>query len=231
MRRCNGCDRSIHGRVQKILQRSRVFARSSAAVLALWLFSGVAVGQERPQRAQTDLLPKATQERLQRRESVLRAMSPTQRQSFERRVAQWHALSESERRQRRERWQAWQDLPSAEQAQLQAAATRFNALPIKEQKELRSRYADLDASQRRGWLLGPALGTHWQQLQPLLMQIPAAQRTQLLTTLHALSPQQRAALAVLAQRTPPQDRDRLRRALLAQPDASRGTWLLEQLDR
>jgi hypothetical protein len=63
------------------------------------------------------------------------------------------------------------------------------------------------------------------------MQVPGAQREPLLEALRALGPQQRADLGVLAQRTPPQDRDRLRRELLDTPPARRGAWLLEQLER
>ena len=72
---------------------------------------------------------------------------------------------------------------------------------------------------------------HWLRLQPLLMQVAAEQRLPLRSALRAMSPQQRAALGVLAQRTPPQARDRLRRELLAVPVANRGAWLMEQLDR
>ncbi|HEX2083840.1 MAG TPA: hypothetical protein VHF86_10210, partial [Xanthomonadaceae bacterium] len=97
--------------------------------------------------------------------------------------------------------------------------------------DLRARFAQLDESRRHGWLLGPQLGADWERLQPLLMQVPAGQREPLLAALRGMSAQQRADLGVLAQRTPPQDRDRLRRELLAQRPADRGRWLVEQLDR
>jgi len=40
-----------------------------------------------------------------------------------------------------------------------------------------------------------------------------------------MTPEERADLAVLAYRTPPQERDALRRALLETTDANRSAWL------
>jgi hypothetical protein len=53
----------------------------------------------------------------------------------------------------------------------------------------------------------------------------------LLAALHAMTPTERADLAVLAQRTPPQRRDALRRGLLSTSDANRAAWLQAQLER
>ncbi len=182
-------------------------------------------------RERVATLPVAERDTMYRRAATLRAMTPAQRAAFERRVAQWHALPVAERRERRERWQAWQALPVAERARVLQAQTAFAALPVQEQLDLRARHAQLDAAERRGWLLGPALGSEWTRLQPLLQQVPPAQRDPLLAALRAMTPQQRVDLGVLAQRTPPQGRDALRRALLAQPAAQRGTWLVLQLER
>lgn len=194
---------------------------------------GVAVAQSLPEglRERIGELPSAQRDALYRRAATLQAMDPAQRQAFEQRLAQWKALPEADRRDRRERFQAWQALPPEQRAQLQAAATDFAALPVDRQLDLRQRYAQLDDSQRHGWLLGPALGADWERLQPLLMQVAPAQRLPLLAALRAMTPQQRVDLGVLAQRTPPQDRDRLREALLAVPVANRGAWLVAQLDR
>jgi hypothetical protein len=46
-----------------------------------------------------------------------------------------------------------------------------------------------------------------------------------------MTPTERADLAVLAQRTPPQQRDALRRGLLSTSDANRAVWLQAQLER
>ncbi len=206
--------------------------RVLAGLLAC-LLAGLALAQSLPEplREAAASLPAEQRSRLYRRAATLADMDAAERQAFERRLAQWQALPEVERRERRERWQAWAALPASERARLQAAAAAFAALPVQEQLELRARYAQLDESLRRGWLLGPALGADWERLQPLLMQVPADQRTPLLIALRAMTAQQRADLGVLAQRTPPQHRDRLRRELLAQPPATRGRWLVDRLDR
>jgi len=213
------------------MRRDLARLRVAALLPALWL--GGVVAQALPEALQDRIgdLPAEQRERLQRRAATLAAMSPTQRQQFERRIADWQTLTPDERRELRERWQAWEALPDGERTHLQAVALAFAALPVQEQLDLRARFAQLDDSARRGWLLGPVLGADWETLQPLLMQVPGVQREPLLEALRALGPQQRADLGVLAQRTPPQDRDRLRRELLDTPPARRGAWLLEQLER
>ena len=182
-------------------------------------------------REQVARLPVAQRDAYERRDAVLRVMSATQRAELDRRITAWHALPDAERRRQRERWQAWQALPPAERVRIEAAAAHFATLPMQEQLDLRARYAQLDDAQHHGWLLGPALGADWAGLQPLLMQVPAQERDALLEALRAMSAQQRADLAVLAQRTPPQARARLRANLLATPAAQRGAWMVQQLER
>lgn len=211
------------------MRRDRALALAAMLLPALWL--GAVAAQALPDALERiGELPEALRERLRQRAATLAAMSPAQRQQFQRRVADWQALEPEARRRQRERWQAWQALPDGERTRLQAAALAFAALPVQEQLDLRARFAQLDDSARRGWLLGPRLGADWVSLQPLLMQVPEAQREPMLEALRALGPQQRADLGVLAQRTPPQDRDRLRREFLATPAARRGAWLLQELE-
>lgn len=75
------------------------------------------------------------------------------------------------------------------------------------------------------------LGSDYMRLQPLLAQVPAAQRAPLLALLRTLSAAERNALAMLAQRTAPQQRDALRRGLLATPAADRAAWLQRRLEQ
>jgi hypothetical protein len=49
----------------------------------------------------------------------------------------------------------------------------------------------------------------------LLQQVPATERESLLARLHAMDSAALDALALLAQRTPPQERDALRKRLMA----------------
>lgn len=174
-------------------------------------------------------LPPEQRERLYRREARLRAMSPQQRSALQQRLRQWRALSPAERRRRREAWQALQALPAGERLRVQAAEQAFMALPAPEQVQLRRRFAQQEAGAQRGWWLGPTLGRYWPRLQPLLMQVPEAQRAPLLEVLRAMPAAQLDQLSILAARTPPLRRDRLRRELIATPAARRSVWLRRRL--
>jgi hypothetical protein len=151
--------------------------------------------------------------------------------SLQQRIAAWDALPASERSLLRERWQAWQAMPATQRARVLDAAATLAALAPDAQQALRIEFAQLAPDERRGWLLGPQIGVAWPRLEPLLMQVPAAQREPLLAMLHALSPLELDDLATLAQRTPPQGRDELRRELLSTSQANRAAWLHERLQR
>lgn len=165
------------------------------------------------------------------RAARLQAMSSEQRVQFGQRLAEWKARPLAEREDRRARYQAWLQLEEAERARLRAVAVEIATFPPQRQQALRAQFEALDASQRRGWRLGPTLGADYEKLQPLLAYVPPAQRSPLLTTLRAMTAEQRAELAALAQRTPPQDRDALRAELLAQSRAQLETWLQHKLAR
>lgn len=165
------------------------------------------------------------------RAARLQAMSSGQRVQFGQRLAEWKALPLAEREDRRARYQAWLQLDEAERLRLRAVAAEIATFPPQRQQALRAQFEALDASQRRGWRLGPMLGADYEKLQPLLAYVPPAQRLPLLAALRAMTAQQRAELAVLAQRTPPQDRQALRAELLAQPGAQIEAWLQRKLAR
>ncbi len=154
-----------------------------------------------------------------------------ERADFSARVAAWDALRPSERGERRERYQAWQTLPPEERAMVRAAMRRHATLPLEEQLVLRAQFDALDRSHRRGWLLGPSLGADYPALQPLLAQVAATDHEAMMRVLRAMTPQQRIDLATLVQRTPPQERDALRRALVSTSAANRQQWLWLQLER
>jgi hypothetical protein len=166
-----------------------------------------------------------------RRVVRLQAMSPEQRVRFGQRLAAWKALPLAERDDRRARYQAWLQLEETERLRLRAVAAEIAAFPPQRRQALRAQFDALDASQRRGWRLGPTLGADYEKLQPLLAYVQPAQRLPLLASLRAMSAGQRADLAVLAQRTPPQDRQALRVELLSQPGAQLDAWLQRKLAR
>ena len=180
---------------------------------------------------QLSKLPAPLQQQLRARAAQVQALAPEQRRALQQRLAAWDALPAAERRELREHWQAWQALPPQQQWQLRTAATAFAALPPEQQQALRARFAQLDGSTSRGWLLGPTLGADYARLQPLLMQVPATQREPLLAVLRAMTPAELDDLATLAQRTAPPQRDALRRDLISTSAANRAAWLQARLDR
>lgn len=166
-----------------------------------------------------------------RRAARLQAMDSERRVRFGQRLAEWKALPLIEREDRRARYRAWLQLEEAERLRLRAVAAEIAAFPPQRQQALRAQFDALDASQRRGWRLGPTLGAEYEKLQPLLAYVPPGQRSPLLAALRTMTAEQRAELAVLAQRTPPQDREALRVELLAQSSARLEAWLQQKLAR
>ena len=177
------------------------------------------------------LLQPDQRNQLQQRVATWRGWTAAERADFTARAEAWDLLPLLQRGQRRERHLAWRALPGDERAAISAAMARYAALPPNQQQALRQGFDALDRSHRRGWLLGPAIGASYPALQPLLAQVPAADHGPLLRVLRAMSPQQRVDLAVLVQRTPPHEREALRRALLSTSAANRQQWLWLQLDR
>lgn len=165
------------------------------------------------------------------RQARLQAMTPEQRVQFGQRLAAWNALPLGEREERRARYQAWLQLEAGERDSLRALAARVDAFPPERKQALRAQFDALDDVQRRGWRLGPVLGRDYPSLHPLLAYVSASQRLPLLARLRSMDAQQRADLAVLAQRTPPQDRQALRSELLSLPPPQVAAWLREKLNQ
>ncbi len=174
-------------------------------------------------------LPPAAHAQLQRQAQQWAAWSPPQRADYSRRAAEWDALPRSERDAIRERYQAWRALPAQEQVRIQVAAAQLSTMPAEQQRAWRAQFDALDRSERRGWLLGPTLGSDYAMLQPLLAQVPEQEHAALMQALRTMTPQQRKDLGVLAQRTPPTGREALRRGLLAASADGRGDWLWQQM--
>ncbi|MDM7554467.1 DUF3106 domain-containing protein [Xanthomonas fragariae] len=145
--------------------------------------------------------------------------------------ARWDALTPAQQAELRARYAAWNGLTATDRVVLRQARERLHALPEDQQRALRTQFTAMDRLHRDGWRLGSQLGAFYPQLQPLIGYVPAAQRDSMLAVLRSLDAGQLEQLAVLAQRTPPQDRDALRDAFLAEAPATRSIWLKRQLAR
>lgn len=137
-------------------------------------------------------------------------------------------LDAATQRQRRAEYAAWRALPERERERIRVAASRFAALSAAQQQHLREQFQAQDQAFREGWRLGPELGQHFPKLHGLFGFVPPEQREAALTVLRALTPAQLSQLTLVAQRTPPQERDAVRSAFLALPAAERDSWLKRQ---
>ena len=184
-----------------------------------------------PLEAQLQQLPAALRAPLRAQLAAWSGWNEAERAGWIERQQAWNRLPAAERGRQREHYAAWHALPGTARADVAAAALAFALLPDQEQQELRARFAALDRSNQHGWLLGPALGADYPKLQPLLAQLPEAEHAPLLAALQAMDAGERADLAVLAHRVPPQERDALRRALLSTAADHRGAWLRLRLEQ
>lgn len=142
--------------------------------------------------------------------------------------AEFVQLDAQQQRQRRADYAAWRALPEAERERIRQAAARFNSLPADQQQRMRQQFQAQDQAFRDGWRLGPQLGLEFPKLHGLFGFVPPEQRETALAVLRQLNPAQLAQLALVAQRTPPQERDAVRSAFLAVPAAERDSWLKRQ---
>ncbi len=216
------------------MRLSSHFRKWGSTLLAVALAVSAAPAGAAPPDEVAKLLPRLqpdVRNDLQRRSARWTGWSGTERGSFQQRLHVWDGVPRGERDATRERYLAWQSLPASERAAVAAAAQRYLALPAEQQQSLRERFEALDGSERRGWMLGPVLGGDYPALQPLLAQVPAEEHAPLLRALRAMTPSQRDDLAVLVQRSAPQDRAQLRSELATIAPARIDVWLWERLDR
>lgn len=162
-----------------------------------------------------------TMKRLQANAAHWLALDPAQRDALVATMRAWDALPAADRAQRRGPFAAWQSLPPDERSRVRRAAARLAALDPGQQQALRDGFEKLPADQRQDWWLGPEIGAGFAQLRPLFAFVPEAERSALLALLRELSPEARADLALLARRLPANQRESLRRDLVAAPAAER----------
>ena len=175
--------------------------------------------------------PAALQTELRDQARLWASFPPAQRDDVRRRLAQWDAQPLPTRARQREHYVAWRNLDAIAAQAVEDAVQVFARQTPEEQSRLRAEFDALDPTTQRGWLLGPAIGVEYPKLQPLLAQLPEARHAPMLRTLRRMSAGERADLAVLAQRVPPQERDALLRDLLSTSDANRAAWLRARLEQ
>lgn len=176
-------------------------------------------------------LDPATRMRLQQNASHWLGQGPEQRAALAQRMRDWDALPAAERARRRGAFAAWQALPLAEREQVRVADARVRALAPAQVQALRDAFEAQPSDQRQDWWLGPGIGAGFAQLRPLFAFVPESERLVLLEILRGLGPAARADLAMLALRLPANERESLRRELVAAPAAQREALIRQWLQR
>lgn len=173
-------------------------------------------------------LPAPERARLAARSAAVDAMDADALEALRAEAARWEPLDLDQQRARRDAWQAWNRLPADVRMRMRVAGVAYAGLPEEQREELAAEFDALDELERNGWLLGPDVGADWPALHPLFALVPAEQQDELLAVLLSMGALERADLGVLAQRTPPGERDALRAELLTTPPENRGAWLRQR---
>ena len=133
-------------------------------------------------------------------------------------------LQPERRAQLLERATQWQGLTAAQREAFTRRAAEWDALPRAERDARRVNY--------RAWqALTPDERARLQALSARVRALPADERATLRAQFDALDGSERRDLGMLVYRTPPQQRDRLRRELLSTAAGQRDRWLWERLGR
>lgn len=175
-------------------------------------------------------LDSETRQRLQANATHWLALDATQRTALQTRMQAWDALPPAERARRRGPYAAWQALSLSERGQVRAAAARLVALSPAQRQALRDAFETLPPDRRQDWWLGPEIGAGFAQLRPLFAFVPESERPVLLELLRSLTPAARADLALLARRLPANQRESLRRELVAASGAEREALIRQRLE-
>lgn len=167
-----------------------------------------------------DRLPDALRIRLQHNAARWRALTPKQQAALQERLVAWDSITPQQRVRLRARYDALQDMPPDERDDVHRAFERFKALPRARQASLRKRFAALPAEQRSAFLLDAGNRDTIDVARRYFAFVPPDERDATLAMLRGLDAPTRQALRQLAGRLGAEQREVLRRDLLAAtPDA------------
>ena len=183
-----------------------------------------------PWQTRWEALDAAQRERLRRNTRHWLSLDAAQRAQLQARLAAWEAMPPAQRAQIRERAAAWQRLAPSEQAALRASHAQVQAMAPVERAAMRDAFAQVGTSEKRALLVGENEQALAEVAREAFAFVPPDARGATLDMLRSLAPGDRELLATLASRIGPEQRDPLRRELLARPRAQRGAYLRERLD-
>lgn len=168
-------------------------------------------------------LPETARRQLAMNAQLWLALDETQRQLLTERIAAWDAMPAAERLAPRARFDAWQQLGPEGRATARAAATWLAQASPEQQQELADTFQALPLNQQSRFLRDAATRDVFDTIDAVFPFVPETARTETLALVRALQPAARTALREQAKRMSPQQREALRKKLLALPADARAS--------
>lgn len=168
-------------------------------------------------------LPETARRQLAMNAQLWLALDETQRQLLTERIAAWDAMPAAERLAPRARFDAWQQLGPEGRATARVAATWLAQASPEQQQELADTFQALPLNQQSRFLRDAATRDVFDTIDAVFPFVPETARTETLALVRALQPAARTALREQAKRMSPQQREALRKKLLALPADARAS--------
>lgn len=162
-------------------------------------------------------LPEAARRQLVLNAQLWVALDEPQRQRLTETVVAWDAMPAAERLALRARFDAWQQLGPEGRATARAAATWLAQLPSDQQDGYTVRFQALPPERQARFLRDAATREVFDTIDAAFPFVPEAARAETLALVRGLEPAARIALRDQARRMSPQQREALRKRLLALP--------------
>jgi len=161
------------------------------------------------------------------------AMDPEQRATAAERLAQWRRLEPEQRARLREAHQRFRALTPEQQRRLRNRFSEFQNLPPEQRQELRRRFEAMSPAERRAFMSGAEAMRRAQRGPGAggpgpFAHLPRAEREATWTMIRGLSPEARLALRREFETLPENQREVLRRELIAMSAEQRETRLLRR---
>ena len=211
-------------------------AAQSSAAQALTAFEALSKDEQRvlaPYQKEWASLSTDTQSKLRIGAARWLTLTPEQRAAAAERAAQWQAMSPEQRAQAQAKMRNFKALPAEQRERMLRTLREFRALPPAQRNQLRREFERRNGGlNRRNAPFAPQ--NRWPGGGPRnggapnagnrLRDLPAAERDATIAFMRSLTPEQRAIVRSHFMRLPPNQRDDLRKRLLAMTAAQRAAY-------
>ena len=207
-------------------------AAQSSGAQALTAFESLSKDEQRvlaPYQKEWASLSSDTQSKLRIGAARWLTLTPEQRAAAAERAAQWQAMSPEQRAQAQAKMRNFKALPPEQRERMLRTLREFRALPPAQRNQLRREFERRNGGfNRRNTPFAPQ--NRWPGANGVpnagnrLRDLPAAERDATIAFIRSLTPEQRAIVRLHFMRLPPNQRDDLRKRLLAMTAAQRATY-------